>query len=56
MLHVDEDYLESSSVANLAQLLVHEGWHLAGHPTHPANDVGPIYLTSPYSLAQGCVP
>jgi hypothetical protein len=27
IIHVDEDYLNSSSLRGLAEVLVHEGWH-----------------------------
>jgi len=54
LLHVDRDYLTASSSRGLAELLLHEGWHLAGFANHGPTE-GPIYSTYPYSEAQSCV-
>ena len=56
VLHVDEGYLNSSTLKELVELLLHEGWHLAGKAPHPREDSGPIYTTVPYNEAQSCVP
>lgn len=52
--HVDQGFLESSTPRALAALLLHEAWHLLGHPNHAEGDDGPIYTTYPYNQAEGC--
>lgn len=54
-IHVDTDFLRDTSVplAQLTELLVHEGMHLA-FPPHPQNESYP-YTTYPYSEAHTCV-
>jgi hypothetical protein len=53
--HIDDDYLISSSLAGLAELLLHEAWHHLNYETHPQWDPGPYYVTWPYSESQRCV-
>jgi hypothetical protein len=54
-VHVDHDYLGSSTPRGVAGLLLHEGWHLLGHPNHPATESQP-YSTYPYSQEASCFP
>lgn len=53
-IHVDTDYLESSTLQGLGGLLLHEGWHLAGYPTHPREDDRPPYATPPWTEQISC--
>jgi hypothetical protein len=52
-VHVDHDYLGSGTPRGVAGLLLHEGWHLLGHPNHPATESQP-YSTYPYSQEASC--
>ena len=54
-VHVDHDYLGSGTPRGVAGLLLHEGWHLLGHPNHPATESQP-YITYPYSQEASCFP
>ena len=53
-VHVDEDYLDSSSLEGLGGVLLHEAWHLSGYVSHPAEELPP-YTTYPYSQSQICM-
>jgi hypothetical protein len=55
LIHVDENYLNTSAVKALAGLLLHEAWHLLGYPNHGAEE-SPPYTTYPYSEQVSCVP
>jgi len=54
-VHVDHDYLGSGTPRGVAGLLLHEGWHLLGHPNHPSTESQP-YNTYPHSQEASCFP
>jgi len=52
-MHIDQDFLRSSSIRSLAGILLHEGWHGAGYAPHPGNEEPP-YTTYPWSEQWSC--
>lgn len=53
-IHIDTDYLNSSSTGALASVLLHEAWHVLGYPDHEG-ELGPLYGTPPYSEQYSCI-
>lgn len=53
-IHIDTDFLNSSSAGALASVLLHEAWHVLGHEDHEG-ELGPPYGTYPYSEQQSCI-
>lgn len=54
-IHVDSDYLASSTTYGLAGLLLHEGWHVALNQDHPYEPNAPPYTTYPWSAQGSCL-
>lgn len=52
--HVDQDFLENSTIESLTGLLLHEGWHLLGYTDNHRDDTFP-YSRYPFSEQQSCV-
>ena len=53
VVHIDQDFLDASTVQALAAVLTHEGFHLAGY-SHSSTDSYP-YTTHPFNLQDKCV-
>lgn len=54
IIHIDQDFLDVSSAGGVAGLLLHEAWHVLGHPSHD-EEQGPPYGIFPYSEQQSCI-
>lgn len=54
LAHVDQDFLVSSSLRSLGEIMLHEGWHLAGYANHTGENQPP-YMTPPYSCGPSCI-
>jgi hypothetical protein len=53
IIHIDSDFL-TEPAANVARLLIHEGWHAhPGYPGHPLVNAPPYPF--PYNKAEQCV-
>ena len=53
LTHIDGNVLQGNSLPSLAELLVHEGWHVIGL-SHPDSE-RPPYVTEPFNTAAECV-
>lgn len=53
-IHVDQGFLTSSSLHQLAGVLLHEAWHVLGYPDHEGEE-RPPYGAYPYSQQQTCL-
>lgn len=55
LVHVDHDYLVASDIWGLAQVLIHEGWHVRGL-VHPDTATYPYTGQYPFSMMATCAP